>query len=126
MAKITRFFDDVNVTSSGLEIQNIIGSIKNLHSGTIDQIIITQKSGTATQVDVSIRYQSGYGGREKLIYLYTEGALPLFVDSHINAQFSLYKAKNDIDGDIHLYLEPDSSCVLNIRIDIDVYNISGV
>lgn len=123
MAKIARFFNNVSVTTSGYEITNILGAIKNIDSGTIDQIVISEIAGSATELEIQIRYESGYSGREKLVYLYTDAALPLFVDSHIDGQFSLYNV--NLEGDIHLYLVPDSNCVLNIRIDIDINNSSA-
>lgn len=124
MAKIARFFDNVSLTALGLEIPNVINSVKNIHSGTIDQVVISSVSGTATTIDVELRYEPGNNSRSKLAYLYTAGALPNFADSKIDGPFSLFET--NLQGDLHLYLKPDAICVVNIRIDFDINNISGL
>jgi len=120
MAKITRFFKDVSLTPAGLEIPNVINSIKNIHTGTIDQIVVLQTIGAATSVDVELRYEQGNSARDKVVYLFTAGALPTFVDSHINGPFSLVDRR--LQGDLHLYLKPDAPCTVNIRIDMEIIN----
>lgn len=124
MAKITRFYDNLILTTAGLEVPNIIGAIKNIHTGIIDQIIISESSGSATEVEVQIRYEIGNDARERLAYLYEDGTLPLFVDSHIDGPFSLFN--RDLQGDIHLFLRPNADCTVNLRIDIEINNISGL
>ena len=130
MAKITRFYENVQLTTSGLEIPNVINKRQsgvdntNIHMGTIDQIIVSMDSGSATAVDIELRYIQGNSSRTKLAYLYSEGALPLFVDSSIDGPFSLVNP--DVDGDLHLYLEPDADCIVDVRIDLNIDNRSGL
>lgn len=124
MAKISRFFEDVVVPITGVEITDIIGGIKWLHSGSIDQIVIEATSGSPTAIEVQIRYLQGNSSRHNLAYLYEGGDMPLFVDSDIRGTFSLYDIL-DLDGDLHLYLETDSAAIVNIRIDMDINNLTG-
>jgi hypothetical protein len=124
MAKITRFFEDVVVTTSGLEITNVINGIKNIHTGTIDQIVIEATSGSPTSAEIQLRYEEGVGDRTKLAYLFLGGALPLFVDSHIDGPFALKDP--DLHGDLHFYMIPDADCVVDIRIDMNIQNLSGL
>jgi len=124
MAKITRFFENVSLTNAGLEIPNVINAIKNIHTGIVDQVIISMVAGGAATINVELRYEQGNGAREKLAYLFSGGSLPLFVDSHIDGPFSLVGV--NLEGDLHLYLEPDSSCTVNIRIDLEINNNSGL
>jgi hypothetical protein len=125
MAKISRFFEDINVTTSGIEILDVIGGNKFVHSGTIDQIVIESSSGSASIIEVQLRYIAGISSRHRLAYLFIDGGMPLFVDSNINGSFSLYDVVG-IDGDLHLYLETDSDSIVNIRIDMDINNIAGI
>jgi hypothetical protein len=125
MAKITRFFEDVDITAAGLEIQNIIGGIKFLHTGTIEQIIIEDATASATEVDVEVRYISDNSERHNLVYLFEAGDMPLFVDSEIAACFSLKNSK-EVDGDLHLFIEPDIAGTFNIRVDFNINNLSGL
>ena len=110
MAKITRFFENVQLTTGGLELPYVINRRQsgvdntNIHTGTIDQIVISQITGIATEINVELRYILGNGDRTKLAYLFSDGALPLFVDSHIDGPFSLVNP--GVDGDLHLYLDP--------------------
>lgn len=124
MAKITRFFPAIEVTPAGLEITNIINSQTYLHTGTIEQIVIKEIAGDATSMDVQIRYEQGVDDRDKLAYLFVNATLPLFVDSNVPAPFSLVNPRTE--GDLHLYIETDSNCVLDIRIDMDINNLSGL
>jgi hypothetical protein len=135
MAKITRFYDEVFVPSTGREFKNIINSYgisaniinqnRWIYNGTIDQIIISMSSGGATVMDIQIRYQTAVGDRHKLIYLFVDAPLPLHVDSNMDAPFDLTSYRNK-EGDIHLYIEPDVDCTLNIRLDIDIDTVSGL
>jgi hypothetical protein len=125
MPKITRFFNDISITTSGIEILDILSGIKNIHNGIIEQIIIQRKSGSATLMNVEIRYEAGYSGREKLIYLFEDAELPTFVDSDIHAPFSLSSRKEN-DGDIHLYILPDANCTVSIRLDINLEDKLGI
>lgn len=118
MSYITKFYKNIEVDAGGIEIQNIINSQKFIHTGTIEQIIIKQIDGSATYTNIQIRYDKGNDERDRLVYLYVNAELPLFIDSRIKAPFSLVNTRTQ--GDLHLYLETDSDCVLNIRIDIEV------
>lgn len=129
MAKITRFYDQVSVPATGREFKNIINSYGGsqdqnrwIYSGTIEQIIISMTSGSATDMDIQIRYESQVSSRHKLIYLYLDALLPEHIDSDIKSPFELTSYRNK-DGDIHLYIEPNAECVLDIRIDIDINRI---
>ena len=126
MAKIVRFFEDISVTSSGIEIPRILGGIRHLAGGEIQQIVVNQSAGSATSLDIQIRYKTGNDDRDKLAYLYEAADIStgIFVDSDINAPFSLQSKK--VDGDLYLYLESDSNCTLSIRLDVDINNISGL
>lgn len=128
MAKISRFFEDIALTAaSGLEIQNIINGIKNLHTGEVDQIVIAVTAGSPTAIDVEIRYEIGVSDRAKLVYLNSAGTITgnLFVDAGINAVFSL-KDKDNTDGDLHLFMQPDADCTVDIRVDMNIDNRSGL
>jgi hypothetical protein len=125
MPKIVRFFT-TSVDSSGVEINNIINAIKFLHTGDIQQITIRKVpdgfSGDST-LNVQIRYISGNSDLDKLVYLYESAVVNNvsgFVDSDIKAPFSCNI--RGTDGDLHLYLESDVSCVVNIRVDLDISN----
>lgn len=124
MPQISRFFDDVNFSASGTEISGFVGGVKNSISGSVNQIILTLVSGAATQADVEIRYVQGNGMNYRLVYQFLSAGLPEFVDSNINAPFSL-KKHNFYDAnlslnDLVLFIQPDVSCVLDIRIDLEI------
>jgi hypothetical protein len=126
MAKIVRFFEDLDVNSGGLEISRIVGGIRHLAGGRVEQIVVNVTDGSPTSLDIEIRYISGNSDRDKLVYLY-EGAdisSGTFVDSSIDAPFSLHSKR--VDGDLYLYLASDASCTISVRIDIDINNVSGL
>jgi hypothetical protein len=139
MAKITRFYDEVFVPSTGREFKDIMNSYSRpitssgnpplqnrwIYNGTIDQVVISMTSGGATVMEVQVRYQSQVTDRYKLVYLFVDAPLPLHVDSNVDAPFGLTSTKNK-EGDIHLYIEPDADCTLNIRLDIDIDTVSGL
>lgn len=126
MAKIVRFLEDIDVTSSGVEIPRIIGGIRHLVGGEIQQIVVNQTAGSATTLNIQLRYISGDDSRDKLAYLYEAADISSgsFIDSDINGPFSLHSKK--VDGDLYLYLESDANCTLSIRLDVDINNISGL
>ena len=118
MSNITRFFNDISVTTAGLEIQDIIKGSARIYNGSLEQIIIEMTSGSATTLEVQLRYEEGNDDRVKLIYLYEDGTLPTFVDSQIGAPFSFIRQSSG--KDLYLYLLPDANCVVNIRIDLSL------
>jgi hypothetical protein len=122
MAKMVRFFEEVEVTSAGIEFTNIIGGIKFLHTGDVQQITIRKISGSDTTMDIQIRYISGNGDLDKLVYLYDDAIINSdgFIDSNFNAPFSC--ATRGTDGDMHLFLQSAADCVVSIRIDFDINN----
>jgi hypothetical protein len=120
MAVITRFFNDIEVPSSGALITNII---EQQHSGFIDQIIIRDSSGLASTINVEIRYSEDQSTRESLVYLYEAGTMPLFVDSDIHGPFSLRDP--DLEGKLSLFLEPNVDAILEIRIDFKLDRVPG-
>lgn len=124
MAKITRFFEECPITTEGLEIRDIINSKKFIHTGEIDQVILEVVSGAATSAEIQIRYESQNQSRIKLVYLFTNAPLPLHVDSCIGATFGLTNPRTQ--GDLHLFIQPDADCVLNIRVDMDINRLSGL
>lgn len=126
MAKMVRFFENVSVTSAGIEINNIIGAIKFVHTGEIQQVTIRKVSGADTTMDVQVRYVSGNGDLDKLVYLYDNATIDSsgFVDSNVYAPFSC--ATRGTDGDLHLYLESAAGCIVSIRIDFDINNQKGI
>jgi hypothetical protein len=126
MAKIVRFFEDIAVTSSGIEIPRILGGIRHLVGGEIQQVVVNQTAGSATSLDIQIRYKTGNDDLDKLAYLYEAADISSgsFIDSGIDAPFSLQSKK--VDGDLYLYLESDANCTLSIRLDVDINNVSGL
>ncbi len=119
----TIFFTSQVVTTAGLEISNFLGSAGNLVSGYIKQIIIRKSAGAATTVNLQIRYLTGNSNREYLIYSDASAALP-FVDSDINAPFSLIDNTTSLNmaKDLYLFIDPDADCTLEIRIDVEMYS----
>ena len=126
MAKLVRFFENVTVTTSGIELNNIIGAIKFAHTGEIQQVTIRKVSGADTTMDIQIRYVSGNDKLEKLAYLYESATINStgFIDSNIIGPFSC--ATRGTDGDLHLYLESASTVVVSLRIDFDINNMKGI
>lgn len=115
---ISRFFEEVEVTTAGLELNNIINTSRGLLSGSLKQVVVSLFAGAATEVDIRLRYESGVDDNDKLIYSFTAASLPEFVDSGISGCFDVTRPQ--VDGDIFLYLEPDADCTLNIRLDFEL------
>ena len=115
MSIATRFFSGV---PSGTELINIIGGIQNAHTGYVDQIVITQVSGTATTMQIQVRYDSGIQDRQNLVYLYDAAPSANFVDSNINAPFDLTNPESS--PDLVFLILTDSPGVFNVRIDLNI------
>jgi hypothetical protein len=127
MAKMVRFFNVDLTAGIGVEILNIIGAIKFLHTGEIQQVTVHKVAAAGDPVlDIQIRYISNNSDLHKLAYLYESASVTDagFVDSSIDAPFSC--ASKTVDGDLHLYLESDIDCELGIRIDFDINNYKGI
>lgn len=128
MAKMVRFFDNISVTDTGIEINNIIGAIKFLHTGEVQQVTVRRVSGAATIMDIQVRYVSGNDNLDKLVYLYQSADISggSFIDSQIEAPFSC--STKNVDGDLHLFLKSGAgtSCVVSLRVDFDIFNIKGI
>ncbi len=128
MAKMVRFFDNVYVDDGGIEINNIIGAIKYIHTGEIQQVTIEKKSGTATELVVQIRYLSGIDDLNKLVYLYEGASIDPsgFIDSDIKAPFSC--VTKNTEGDLSLFVQAGAGtdCYIDMRIDFDINNLKGL
>lgn len=127
MAKMIRFFNVDLTAGVGLEILNIIGAIKFLHTGEVQQVTVRKVSAAGDpSLDIQIRYISNNSDLDKLVYLYESASVTDsgFVDSGIPAPFSC--ASKTVDGDLHLYVESDIDCQLAIRIDFDINNYKGI
>lgn len=114
MAIIKRTFTEVDIDNLGTEINHVVGNYSGV-SGTIEQVVIYKISGSATTINVQIRYESDDSTLTNLVYKYDDGELD-FIDSSIDAPFSLRSPNRQTD--LYLYLEPDADCQVNIRIDI--------
>lgn len=127
MASVISKFFTIDATASGYEQTNILGGPAKRPSGYLRQVVIRQSSGAATTIDVEIRYESGDGNTENLVYKNTAAGLPL-IDSEINAPFSLLTP--GVSGginyatidDLQLYLEPDNAGTFEVRLDFEILN----
>ena len=118
MAVATRLFSNIAAAPAGVEITNILGGVRNISSGYIQQIIIRASSGGGSTVRVEVRYTKGDNSIENLIYLFIDGSLPSFIDSNIEAPFGL-RAPN-LAGDISIFIAPEFAGIFEIRIDMDI------
>jgi hypothetical protein len=120
MSTVTKFFENIVATSSGVLIDNIIDQ---KHSGEIDQIVIRDITSNATLINVEVRYTTTLSTDETLVYLYEDGAMPSFIDADISAPFSLRSPS--LEGKLSLFLQPDANATLNVRIDFHVDRVPG-
>ncbi len=118
MAVTSRFFSEVVIPPTGLEIPNLLGGVPDVDSGYLQQVIIRATSGGGATVKVELRYEQGDSSRENLVYLFEDGALPFFIDSCIMAPFDL-KGPNTAT-DMHLYIEPEFAGTFEVRLDFDI------
>ena len=119
----------ITSTSSGYEKLKIFGPSPKKLCGYLKQIIIRQSSGTATTLDLEVRYEPGVSDAENLVY----GAVAIdvtssYIESGIDATFSLLQS--GISGspaytytdDLQLYIEPDATGTFEIRVDFEILN----
>lgn len=123
---ISRFFT-VTAPAAGLLIENILqySTEHTKHSGYIKQIIIRATSGGGTTLNLDIRYLPDDSSYSNLVYKY-EGTgieLPLFVDSRIDAPFSL--KEENVGLELNMWVEPELDAVLDIRVDFEVDRTPG-
>ena len=118
----------IDATAAGIEEANILGSGAKRLSGYLRQIVVRQSSGTATVVDLEIRYESGNSDLENLVYTQTAGALD-FTDSGIDAPFSLLEPGISGGGNysstlldrLQLFIQPDAAGTFEVKIDFEIY-----
>lgn len=118
---IKKFFNDMDIGSSGREVGYIITRDRNKISGYVRQIIFVRTSGSATSLsDIQIRYFSGDSSLNTLVYKNTSVSISSgsYTDSAIDAPFNLNNV-DDEDGLI-LYVQTDSTSTFDIRVDIEV------
>lgn len=119
---IKRIFRDVTITSSGLEIGDILSASSNINtSGLVQQIVFEQTSGTATTLSsIQVRYETGSSAAVSLVYSATDSELTdeIFSDSYIAAPFSL--GSPEPAESIILFAQSDATGVFDIRIDLEI------
>ncbi len=118
MGKIlTKFYNDITTDSSGVIMAGLIGGSASRNSGYIKQIVATVASGSATLINVQVRYFQNDSSSENLVYKFNSGIFP-FVDSEINAPFSLNAS--GAGTDLYLYVDVNSLSTLNLRVDFEL------
>lgn len=119
---IKRLFRDITITSSGLEIGDILNASANVNtSGFVQQIVFEQTSGSATTLSsIQIRYETGSSAATNLVYSATSSALTddVFSDSYIAAPFSL--GNPEPADSIILFAQSDATGVFDIRVDLEI------
>ena len=123
-AIISRFFT-ISATPSGVEVPLLGRGEPKVNSGYIEQIIINQIMGGGTLVTLEIRYDSGNSDEDRLVYQLVDepysSSVPV-VDSKIRGPFSMLNT--DVGPDLFLYVAPNASGILQIRVDMEMHKFN--